>query len=149
VLCSDVYTAITMFRQLQLCDPFQLDNFDTYSNLLYVKELRVELAHLAHLASERHMLRHVVLWVSWYYNKISLLCNARLENGICTIQTSGFWERQIACCCVTCYVFITVRYAFILEEKKKSQWYPVYFGRYVTSLVDIGLNRPLHITDTW
>jgi len=29
-----------------------------------VKELRVELAHLAHLAGERHVLRHVVLWVS-------------------------------------------------------------------------------------
>jgi len=52
VLCSDVDTAITTFRQLQLCDPFRLDNLDTYSNLLYVKELRVELAHLAHLACE-------------------------------------------------------------------------------------------------
>lgn len=52
MLCSDVDTAITTFRQLQLCDPFRLDNLDTYSNLLYVKELRVELAHLAHLACE-------------------------------------------------------------------------------------------------
>jgi hypothetical protein len=26
----------------------RLDNMDTYSNLLYVKEQRVELAHLAH-----------------------------------------------------------------------------------------------------
>jgi len=48
----DVDTAINTFRQLQLCDPFRLDNLDTYSNLLYVKELRVELAHLAHLACE-------------------------------------------------------------------------------------------------
>ena len=29
-------------------DPYRLDNLDTYSNLLYVKEQRVELAHLAH-----------------------------------------------------------------------------------------------------
>ena len=29
-------------------DPFRLDNLDTYSNLLYVKEMRVELSHLAH-----------------------------------------------------------------------------------------------------
>jgi anaphase-promoting complex subunit 8 len=29
-----------------------LDNLDTYSNLLYVKEQRVELAHLAHKTVE-------------------------------------------------------------------------------------------------
>jgi hypothetical protein len=52
VLCSDVDTAITTFRRLQKCDPFRLDNLDTYSNLLYVRELRVELAHLAHQACE-------------------------------------------------------------------------------------------------
>ncbi|XP_021917579.1 cell division cycle protein 23 homolog isoform X2 [Zootermopsis nevadensis] len=48
----DVDAAITTFRRLQKCDPFRLDNLDTYSNLLYVKELRVELAHLAHQACE-------------------------------------------------------------------------------------------------
>ncbi|XP_069697967.1 cell division cycle protein 23 homolog isoform X1 [Periplaneta americana] len=48
----DVDTAITTFRRLQECDPFRLDNLDTYSNLLYVKELRVELADLAHKACE-------------------------------------------------------------------------------------------------
>jgi hypothetical protein len=31
---------------------FRLDNLDTYSNLLYVKEQRVELAHLAHKTVE-------------------------------------------------------------------------------------------------
>ena len=30
----------------------RLDNLDTYSNLLYVKEQRVELAHLAHKTVE-------------------------------------------------------------------------------------------------
>ena len=36
------------FKQLGEVDPYRLDNLDTYSNLLYVKEQRVELAHLAH-----------------------------------------------------------------------------------------------------
>ena len=46
--------AVTYFKQLGTVDPYRLDNLDTYSNLLYVKEQRVELAHLAHrfLASQ-------------------------------------------------------------------------------------------------
>jgi len=40
--------AVTYFKQLSEVDPFRLDNLDTYSNLLYVKEQRVELAYLAH-----------------------------------------------------------------------------------------------------
>merc|ERR1719334_454241 len=40
--------AVTYFKQLGELDPYRLDNLDTYSNLLYVKEQRVELAHLAH-----------------------------------------------------------------------------------------------------
>lgn len=40
--------AIEGFRKLQKVDPYRLDNMDIYSNLLYVKELRVELSHLAH-----------------------------------------------------------------------------------------------------
>merc|ERR1719225_568341 len=40
--------AVTYFKQLGSVDPYRLDNLDTYSNLLYVKEQRVELAHLAH-----------------------------------------------------------------------------------------------------
>ena len=36
--------AVTYFKQLGTVDPYRLDNLDTYSNLLYVKEL----AHLAH-----------------------------------------------------------------------------------------------------
>ncbi|KAH7938863.1 hypothetical protein HPB52_001485 [Rhipicephalus sanguineus] len=40
--------AIEGFQKLRKADPFRLDNMDIYSNLLYVKELRVELSHLAH-----------------------------------------------------------------------------------------------------
>ncbi|XP_042239731.1 cell division cycle protein 23 homolog isoform X2 [Homarus americanus] len=44
----DVDQAVTIFKELEAIDPFRLDNLDTYSNLLYVKEMRVELSHLAH-----------------------------------------------------------------------------------------------------
>ena len=44
----DVDQAVTIFKELEAVDPFRLDNLDTYSNLLYVKEMRVELSHLAH-----------------------------------------------------------------------------------------------------
>ena len=40
--------AVKFFKQLSEVDPYRLDNLDTFSNLLYVKEQRVELAHLAH-----------------------------------------------------------------------------------------------------
>ncbi|CAN7993749.1 unnamed protein product [Ixodes pacificus] len=40
--------AIEGFQRLQRVDPYRLDNMDIYSNLLYVKEQRVELSHLAH-----------------------------------------------------------------------------------------------------
>ncbi|XP_018324538.1 cell division cycle protein 23 homolog isoform X2 [Agrilus planipennis] len=42
--------AITTFKDLLALDPFRLDNLDTYSNLLYVKEMTTELADLAHKA---------------------------------------------------------------------------------------------------
>ena len=45
--------AVTYFKQLGTVDPYRLDNLDTYSNLLYVKEQRVELAHLAHRFDEQ------------------------------------------------------------------------------------------------
>ena len=45
---SDVDEAVKAFSQLQKNDPFRLENMDIYSNLLYVKEMRAELAHLAH-----------------------------------------------------------------------------------------------------
>ncbi|CAL4081947.1 unnamed protein product, partial [Meganyctiphanes norvegica] len=44
----DVDQAVSIFKELESLDPFRLDNLDTYSNLLYVKEMRVELSHLAH-----------------------------------------------------------------------------------------------------
>jgi len=40
--------AVESFKKLTTEDPFRLDNLDTYSNVLYVKDQRVELAHLAH-----------------------------------------------------------------------------------------------------
>ncbi|XP_043288679.1 cell division cycle protein 23 homolog isoform X1 [Venturia canescens] len=48
----DVDNAIEIFKRIIKDDPFCLDNMDTYSNLLYVKELKVELAHLAHKATQ-------------------------------------------------------------------------------------------------
>lgn len=44
----EVDQALQYFAQISEVDPFRLDNLDTYSNLLYVKEQRVELAFLAH-----------------------------------------------------------------------------------------------------
>jgi len=40
--------AVESFKKLTDEDPYRLDNLDTYSNVLYVKDQRVELAHLAH-----------------------------------------------------------------------------------------------------
>ena len=47
-MSGQVEEAVVYFKQLGEVDPYRLDNLDTYSNLLYVKEQRVELAHLAH-----------------------------------------------------------------------------------------------------
>lgn len=44
--------AITEFAALQEADPYRLDNLDIYSNLLYIKEEKVLLSHLAHKACE-------------------------------------------------------------------------------------------------
>ncbi|KAK3590022.1 hypothetical protein CHS0354_041047 [Potamilus streckersoni] len=44
----DVDRAVTAFTELQKMDPCRLENMDIYSNLLYIKEMRPELAHLAH-----------------------------------------------------------------------------------------------------
>ena len=44
--------AVGFFQKLSDIDPYRLDNLDIYSNLLYVKEQRVELAHLAHKSVE-------------------------------------------------------------------------------------------------
>lgn len=45
-------TAIETFSKLNKQDPYRLDNLDTFSNLLYVKQLRTELSYLAHHAAE-------------------------------------------------------------------------------------------------
>ncbi|ESN90559.1 hypothetical protein HELRODRAFT_96551 [Helobdella robusta] len=48
----DVDLAIAAYNKLQQMDPFRLDNMDTYSNLLYIRELKPELAQLAHHCAE-------------------------------------------------------------------------------------------------
>ncbi|XP_043522486.1 cell division cycle protein 23 homolog isoform X1 [Frieseomelitta varia] len=48
----DVDNAIETFKKIIKADPYCLDNMDTYSNILYVKEMKVELAYLAHRATE-------------------------------------------------------------------------------------------------
>lgn len=49
---SDVEKAIQIFQYLQEIDPYRLDNLDTFSNLLFVKEMKKEMAALAHKAAE-------------------------------------------------------------------------------------------------
>ncbi|ESO98293.1 hypothetical protein LOTGIDRAFT_114719, partial [Lottia gigantea] len=44
----EVDQAVAAFTELQVLDPYRLENMDIYSNLLYVKEMEAELAHLAH-----------------------------------------------------------------------------------------------------
>ncbi|XP_067625055.1 cell division cycle protein 23 homolog [Eurosta solidaginis] len=46
----DVDRAIEIFQTLQEVDPYRLENMDIYSNLLFVKELKTEMAQLAHKA---------------------------------------------------------------------------------------------------
>ncbi|XP_073986828.1 cell division cycle protein 23 [Rhodnius prolixus] len=48
----EVNEAIQVFKKLRKVDPYRLDNMDTLSNLLYVREMKVDLAYLAHEASE-------------------------------------------------------------------------------------------------
>lgn len=48
----DTDNAIETFKRIIKEDPYCLDNMDTYSNFLYVKEMKVELAYLAHRATE-------------------------------------------------------------------------------------------------
>lgn len=48
----DVENALQIFKTIIKEDPYCLDNMDTFSNLLYVREMKVELAYLAHRATE-------------------------------------------------------------------------------------------------
>ncbi|XP_026675858.1 cell division cycle protein 23 homolog [Diaphorina citri] len=45
---TEVDSAIDCFKEVRTFDPYCLDNMDTYSNLLYIKEMKVELSYLAH-----------------------------------------------------------------------------------------------------
>lgn len=51
-LFADVEKAIQIFQHLQEVDPYRLDNLDVFSNLLFVKEMKKEMASLAHKAVE-------------------------------------------------------------------------------------------------
>lgn len=46
---SDFEKAIEVFKEVLTLDPCRLDNLDTYSNLLYVREMNTQLADLAHM----------------------------------------------------------------------------------------------------
>lgn len=48
----DVDKAIEIFQQILAVDPYRLENLDMYSNLLFVREQKTEMAHLAHKAVE-------------------------------------------------------------------------------------------------
>lgn len=50
IIVLELDKAIETFKHLQTVDPYRLDNLDTYSNLLYVRELKTDLANLAHHA---------------------------------------------------------------------------------------------------
>ncbi|XP_055711923.1 cell division cycle protein 23 homolog [Phlebotomus papatasi] len=68
----DVEKAIEIFQQLQQEDPYRLDNLDIYSNLLFVKELKTEMAHLAHKAVEINKYRPETCCVIGNYYSIRL-----------------------------------------------------------------------------
>ncbi|PIK54004.1 putative cell division cycle protein 23-like isoform X2 [Apostichopus japonicus] len=44
--------AVEILAKLEKVDPYRLENMDTYSNLLYVKEMKAELSRLAHRVCE-------------------------------------------------------------------------------------------------
>lgn len=48
----DVGKAIEIFQEILAADPYRLENLDMYSNLLFVREQKTEMAHLAHKAVE-------------------------------------------------------------------------------------------------
>lgn len=48
----DVTKAIEIFQEILAADPYRLENLDIYSNLLFVREQKTEMAHLAHKAVE-------------------------------------------------------------------------------------------------
>jgi len=48
----DYDTAQESFETARMIDPHRLEHVDTYSNILYVKERRAELSHLAHVVTK-------------------------------------------------------------------------------------------------
>ena len=54
---TDFPAAQEVFERLRASDPYGLECMDTFSNILYVKESRAELSHLAHVAMKNDKYR--------------------------------------------------------------------------------------------
>eukprot|EP01041_Mallomonas_annulata_P003336 gene3336-6600_t len=51
--CSREYDkAQSYFEHIRAADPYRLEHIDTYSNILYVREKRADLSHLAHVTTK-------------------------------------------------------------------------------------------------
>lgn len=68
----DVDKAIEIFKHLQDVDPFRLDNLDIFSNLLFVKDMKKEMAFLAHKATDIDKYRPETCCVIGNYYSIRL-----------------------------------------------------------------------------
>lgn len=77
---TDVEKAIQIFQHLQEIDPYRLDNLDVFSNLLFVKEMKKEMAELAHKAVEINKYRPETCCVIGNY-----LSNSVESFGLCFI----------------------------------------------------------------
>jgi len=49
---TDVDQALAIFKEVEKMDPYRLDHLDRYSNVLFVKDMKREIAFLAHKAVE-------------------------------------------------------------------------------------------------
>lgn len=63
--------AIVIFQDIQKIDPYRLDNLDVFSNLLFVKDMKKEMAFLAQKAVEINKYRPetccVIGMISFFY----------------------------------------------------------------------------------
>lgn len=67
--------AIQVFDELLIEDPYRLDNLDTFSNLLYVKEMKSELARLAHwtIDVDKYRVETCCIIGKYISNKLTLI----------------------------------------------------------------------------
>lgn len=66
--------AIGTFKEILEMDPYRLDNLDIYSNLLYVQEMKTELADLAHkvVNIDKYRVETCCVIGSWLYTILSI-----------------------------------------------------------------------------